>query len=169
MKSDHKVTADRLREVLVYDPETGEFRWRIDRNNVVAGTLAGSTTSAGYISIRVDGIPHQAHRLAWLYVHGEWPQRLIDHRNGVTSDNRIANLRPATRTQNGQNIQGPRVDNASGFLGVSWSARCKRWRAAIRVDGDKRHLGYFDTPEEASAAYLTAKAEHHPYWARRSA
>ncbi len=147
----------RLREVLVYCPSTGIFRWRVNRKAARAGNVAGTVNGRGYCYISFLGRLCTAHRLAWLYVHGEWPTGQIDHINGCTSDNRIENLRDVSRSTNGQNQRHPQGDNP--FLGVSKVNN--RWRAQIKFDGENRHLGYFATPEEARDAYINAKRAHH--------
>lgn len=158
MKTDHTLTAARLRLRMSYDEATGVFRWR--DTGRVAGYPAGA---AGRLQIYVDGVARYAHRLAWLYVHGEWPDGQIDHINGDKHDNRIANLRVLPGTaQNKQNQSRAYRNNRSGMLGVSRDG--SRWRARIMVDGKSKTLGRFDTPEEASAAYRRAKAELHPHW-----
>lgn len=158
------VTVDRLRQVLNYNPETGVFIWKIPTGKrTKVGSVAGSIRKDGYRPIKVDGHRYLAHRLAWLYQTGEWPTDVIDHINGDPSDNRIANLREASRFQNQQN-QGVRKNNTSGFKGVSLSRG--RWCAEIRVHGKKKSLGSFDTPEEAHAAYCTAAEQFHGKFAR---
>lgn len=158
------LSASLLRELLDYDPATGVFTWRVTLSNVrPAGSVAGTIEGNGYCQIQIARVVHKAHRLAWLYVHGEWPQRDIDHKNGNRADNRIANLRPATRSQNLQNQHHARSDSRCGLQGVSLH-QSGRWRARIQsADGKRRHLGFFDSPQEAHAAYLTAKRELHPF------
>jgi hypothetical protein len=163
-----ELTAEYLREVLDYDPETGVFRWRrAVARNTKAGQEAGvSYPQKGGVMRRRIGVGYGrylAHRLAWLYVHGEWPAGEIDHVNGDPLDNRIVNLRPATRSQQ---MLNRRVMNTSGYKGVSyWEARGK-WRAQIRFNGRNKTLGYFLTVEEAAEAYLFAALEHHGDFAR---
>jgi hypothetical protein len=154
------LTAVALREQLHYEPETGVFTRKVKTSNVFVGDVAGSLNVHGYIHIRVCGADCLAHRLAWLYVHGEWPKQQIDHINGIKTDNRIANLRDASPAMNTQNIKAARVDSRSGVLGVQRHGR--RWRARISL-GDSRltALGQFDTPEEAYAAYVEAKRRMH--------
>lgn len=159
-----ELTADRLRELLSYDAETGIFRWRMARgSSAKAGDAAGRRESLGYIQIGVDGRRYMAHRLAWLATHGEWPQGEIDHINGDRDDNRLTNLRQATRSQNLQNLRRARSDSRSGLLGASWDAASGAWKGQIQVEGKKKHLGLFDTAEAAHRAYLAAKAELHPF------
>src|SRR5687768_4110898 len=122
------LTAERLRELLDYDPDTGVFRWktrpvraeylRTDRawNSRFAGRPAG-TLVKGYVCILIYRRSYRAHRLAWLYVHGEWPRNELDHEHGNRADNRIEKLRSATRGQNMQNRK-PNSNNTSGYPGV---------------------------------------------------
>ena len=158
-----QLTAEHLREVLSYDPSTGVFTWRKARPKVRAGMVAGGDCR-GYTVIRIDLVLYQAHRLAWLYVHGRWPKELIDHINGNPSDNRLCNLPEATQSQNMGNAR-LRKKSKSGFKGVRSS--CSKWIAYL--GGHKyKHLGTFDTPEEAHAAYLAAAQERHGEFARSS-
>ena len=124
------LSAERLRELLHYAPETGLFYWRVSRGSVAAGTPAGQPHSHGYVVIRIDGVTHYAHRLAWLYVYGEHPTREIDHRNQNRADNSIANLPQSSHAENMRNISRR---NRSGFKGV-YRYRSK-WGAQICVDG----------------------------------
>ena len=136
---------------LCYEPKTGLFRWRKTFSNVrPAGTEAGSKQPAGYIIISINKRFYYAHRLAWLLVHGEWPERFIDHKNGVPGDNRIENLRLATDRQNLANRR-LNQNNTSGHKGVWWHRKCKKW--AAEVAGKK--LGLFVTKEDAAAAYAS--------------
>jgi hypothetical protein len=166
----NNLTAERLRSLLSYEAESGTFRWRHDRIrgrlrvvNAEAGEVAGSVRpNSGYVRIGIDGRQYFAHRLAWLYTYGAWPTSEIDHRNGVRSDNRLANLRDVSRRVNQQNALSPKHGTASGLLGV-FRARSKseRWGARIGVNGKEQHLGTFKTPEAAHAAYIEAKRRLH--------
>jgi hypothetical protein len=106
----------------------------------------------------IDGKRYLAHRLAWLYTHGAWPHKLLDHRNRVTGDNRIDNLREATGSQNKAN-QLTNTNNTSGFKGVYWSKQNAKWQAGIRHQGKQKHLGCFNTKEDAHTAYCTAATQ----------
>jgi hypothetical protein len=160
------LTAERLRELLAYDPETGAFTWLVSLSrNVPAGRRAGSVRRDGYAQVCIGGVRYMAHTLAWFYVHGEWRVGGLDHVNGDRADNRLANLRRSSPAQNSANSRC-HADNVSGFKGVSWHKPTSRWNARIRTGGVNRSLGYFDTPEEAHAAYAKAALEHHGEFAR---
>jgi hypothetical protein len=151
---------------LSYDPATGHFMWRQRRGGrAVAGAEAGSINNRGYRWICIDGCLYLAHRLAWLYVYGVWPSAEIDHIDGDPANNRLANLREATRAENGRNLRR-RADNTSGAKGVCFEKSVGRWRASINVNGSQRHLGYFNTVKDATAAYDAAALRHHGEFAR---
>lgn len=158
------LTAARLRELLHYDPETGIFTWRVDRGPGGCAARAGDQAGhlgkqQGYILIGIDGQLYLAHRLAWLYVHGVWPTKLLDHEDTDRANNRIRNLREATRQFNCENIRTPNKNNKTGLLGVS--PHKNRFAAVIHTNYRKRHLGLFDTPEEAHAVYIAEKRRIH--------
>ena len=162
-KNPAELTAARLRELLSYDSATGIFRRLVSTSsNAKAGDVAGSLSNKGYLLIYVDGSRYLAHRLAWLYVHGAWPDDQLDHWNGIRSDNWIENLRKATNDQNQQNRVASR-GSTSGHLGVCWHSSNKRWMAQIMIGKKTKYLGYFSSVEEASAAYAAAKAKLHPF------
>ena len=150
-----ELTQQRLKEVLQYTPETGEFMWLVTLNNrALAGAVAGCVCKrTRYRKISIDQVLYLAHRLAWLYVHGRFPEAEIDHRNGVRDDNRIDNLRDVTHAVNTQNRTV--VLGASGALGVS--VVNGRFRSKLERNGKQKCLGRFDTIEEASAVYLAAR------------
>ena len=143
-----ELTHSRLLEALDYNPETGIFtRSRGKR-------MVGSDHTNGYLQIRVDYNRYLAHRLAWFYVYGDWPVMDIDHVNRNRKDNRIANLRLATRKQNNANRPGVAK---SGFKGVVQTKY--GFRAAISIDNSFKSLGTHKTAEEAHAAYCRAAQE----------
>jgi hypothetical protein len=159
------IEADRLRELLAYDPHTGLFRWRVTRTKARAGAIAGYVKSDGYVSLCVEGRAYFAHRLAWLHVHGQWPAACIDHINRDRGDNRISNLREATISQNGCNRLGA-ADSKSGVKGVWFDASRNRWTACIQLRGRTKQIGRFKTKEDAAAAYERAATELHGEFAR---
>lgn len=158
------LSAAELRELVHYDPDTGVFTRRAHVNSrAPAGAVCGSVRKYGYLEFRVKGRLHKAHRLAWLYMTGEWPARVIDHINGITSDNRWANLRHVDCATNIQNMRRPmKTNQTTGVLGVTFSKKYKHFKAQLSVDGKTKYLGVFKTAEDASAAYLAAKRTHHP-------
>lgn len=149
------LTHQRLTEVLVYEPDTGVFRWRKNRKKCTAGGIAGSQRKDGYISIKVDYNRYFAHRLAWFYSHVKWPAEEVDHINRSPGDNRLSNLRLATRSQNATNRKR-QSNNASGFSGVSFHRASGKWHARVRLDGRDIHLGLFTEPGDAAMAVMSA-------------
>ncbi len=158
-----KLTAERVRELLNYDPDTGIFIRRIGAGSYKAGVVAGSNPkhNGGYIKIGIGGKLRWAHRLAWLYMHGEWPKHQIDHIDGNPSNNRIANLRDVPKFINMQNVRKARSDNAVGLLGVHCRARYGQYLAAINIRGHRMFLGSYATAAAAHAAYMRAKRRFH--------
>ncbi len=161
------LTADRLREVLRYSPSTGEFHWRVMCSaRRPAGTLAGDKKKvSGYVLIGVDGFRYRAHRLAWLYMTGEWPAKQVDHEDTDRANNRWENLRPATNQQNQANSRLSK-NNKSGVKGVFWNERLQKWQAKINVGRRQIHGGYHDSLAAAGAAYLRLAHEHFGEFAR---
>ena len=155
------ISQERLKALLDYDPLTGLFTRKVSHNRWIAGSVAGFKNTDGYIDAGVDGNYYGTHRLAWLYVYGDSIEQEIDHINGDKCDNRICNLRPATKSINAQNKRAARVDSASKILGVSWHKAAKKWVAQIQVSGKKTHLGSFSEIDDAKDAYITAKRQLH--------
>ena len=152
------LTVERLKEVLGYDADTGEFRWKLRLGGkATAGRIAGSVDRGGYRAIRIDRRLYLAHRLAWLYVYGAWPDKWLDHINRITDDNRIENLRLAEPWQNHANKTAYRT-NTSGFKGVWWCAG--KWMAQIQVQNRVIYLGRFADVAEAGAAYEAAAVKY---------
>lgn len=152
------LSRDELMRILRYDPETGVFTWR------GTGKKAGWDCN-GYCRIQIRGGQFLAHRLAWFYVHGVWPDRYIDHANGNPGDNRISNIREATPTQNRLNSKR-QSNNTSGFKGVSWNDNAGLWHCRAIVDGKRIHIGYFADPSKAHEAYLAAAVSSNPQFVR---
>lgn len=154
------LTAARLRELFHYEPETGVFTRLIKKaGNATAGSCAGSINTIGYRQIRVDGSNYLGHRLAWLYVHGEWPIGQIDHIDGTRSNNAIGNLRDVSHAVNQQNRKRAKANASASLMGISFSSG--RWVAHISINGKPRYIGRFGTEAQAHSAYLAAKRLHH--------
>lgn len=147
---------------LRYEPDSGIFRWRSDRGrNKLAGQVAGTVGSHGYVQIRCGGRIVLAHRLAWAMHYCEDPSDLeIDHVNRSRTDNRISNLRLVDRSANQRN-RGLQKNNTSGFIGVCWNHRRKLWEAKVTINKKLNHLGYYSSPEAAASA-LTNFNHNHP-------
>jgi hypothetical protein len=147
------LTQSRLKYLFRYDQKTGKFfrRVTVSSFNARAGMHAGYLNAWGYLRIMVDGETYFVHRLVWLYVHGRFPKDDLDHKNGIRSDNRITNLREATRSQNLANSKAHR-DKRGKLKGVHWQPKTGKWRARIK----QIHLGLFSTEEAAHAAYCKA-------------
>jgi hypothetical protein len=158
-----ELTQERLKELLSYDPETGIFINLKSRGTAKIGSVAGCK-NRGYVCIRINSKSYLAHRLAWLYVHGNFPEKYLDHMNEIRDDNRIINLRLATNQENQHNRSSANSDSASGYLGVGWHKQYGKWMTRIQLNGRRKHLGFFNTAEEASEAYLAAKRDLHPFW-----
>ena len=155
-------TKERLNELLDYNKDSGIFMWKVRRLGVRVGVPLGCNNGKGYLRITVDGVSQYAHRLAWVYENGELHGE-IDHINGDKGDNRIANLRPATSLENQQNKRKAQTNNKSGFLGVSWHERARKWQAHIATNGSHLYLGLYEQADLAHQAYLNAKRENHPF------
>lgn len=165
-----ELSSARLRELMDYDPLTGEFTWkgRVGRGancRTAYGTKAGHKNGKGYVVISVDGLRGvKAHRLAWLYMTGEWPSKQIDHIDNVRHNNAWGNLRQASQFENSQNQRKPSKNNKSGYLGVTWDGKAQKWAATICVNGRNKRLGRHKTAIAAHSAYMEAKRIYHPFF-----
>jgi hypothetical protein len=159
------LTATRLRELLNYDPATGAFTWRVDRQRYLAGQQAGTARYDGRRSIKVDQIDYCSGRLAWLYMTGKWPRKHVDHKNCNALDDRWENLREATSSQN---VANQRSKGKGRLKGVTWQKDRRKFMAHIRVNYRKINLGRYDTAEAAQAAYIAAANKYFGEFARSS-
>lgn len=151
-----KLTLERLKEVLSYNPETGNFSWR--PGHKLFGYRAGTTLPAGYTQIAVDGKFYRASRLAWFYMTGQWPKFEVDHKDRNPANDRWDNLKEVTSQQNKENTSA-HVDSKSQVKGVSWDAKRQKWIAQICESGRNRNLGRYAKQEDAIAAYEKAAQE----------
>lgn len=148
-----------LKDRLSYDQNTGLFLWKYSPGGKAkAGCIAGSKKN-GYVLITVKQRKYSAHRLAWLYMYGEFPNDEIDHIDGVRDNNSIRNLRDVTRSVNNQNIKTNKKGNKLELLGVNSHGRY--FKAQIQANGKKMHIGCFKTAIDAHNAYLKVKRELH--------
>lgn len=156
------ITQQRLKEVLYYHPESGDFVWLVGAGTVNVGEQAG-TLDRGYIRIKIDGKKYRAHRLAQLYMTGEMPAEQVDHENRIKHHNEWTNLRPANGAQQNANKNLQR-NNACGERGVSlWRGK---WRAVIYKAKKQQFLGYFESKDAAALAYREAAQQHFGDFAR---
>lgn len=160
------LTYERAHQLLEYNQDTGKLIWK-KRNSLPfdwtnAGKEAGflDPKNRNRVSVRVDKKLYLSHRVIWLMVTGSWPAMDIDHKNGDASDNRFSNLRLATVTQNNRNT-GLQKNSGTGYKGVHFFKATGRYQAHITVNRKRKHLGYYETPEEAYAAYCKASADFH--------
>lgn len=162
----NNITQDYLKTILDYNQDTGVFTWKVKRfshaNKVNVGVIANNKSVWGYCRIGIDGKRYMAHRLAWLYVYGSFPPNQIDHINRDRGDNRICNLRLSSQGENMQNIS-LNCKNTSGFKGVSWDKKAKKWYAKITHQYKQIPLGLYDVVEDAAKAYSEAKKKYHTF------
>ena len=150
------LTQARLKELLHYDPDTGVFTNLVTRNGrAKIGAEAGYVNTLGYVVVQVERLRTHAHRLAWLYVTGNWPTNQIDHINRVRSDNRFCNLRDVTASENVHNTSDS-AKNTSGVRNVVWHKKNKKWQAQIKVNNKYKYLGQFT--DLAQARLVAEKA-----------
>jgi len=157
------LTQERLKQLLHYDPTTGVFTRILSKRSDRCGKQPGSLNTKGHIQIRLDGTLYVAHRLAWLYVTGHFPIDQIDHINGNKSDNRLVNLREATNKQNQENIP-LQTNNTSGYRGVSFDKRLKKFRSYVCHNRQQICLGFFEDIDFAAEVARKARDElftHH--------
>lgn len=178
MTDNKRLEPEALREFLHCDPSTGSLFWRerdkrhFDNerlwksfNTKWAGKRAfNNKLKTGYIIGSMFGVTYQSHRIIWAMSHGRWPIHEIDHINGNPSDNRLCNLREATRSQNNMNRRSYR--GKSKFKGVHWNAREKRWVSQITKDGVVRYLGFYLSEDDAAQAYAKASNLYHGEFGR---
>ena len=151
------LTYERLHEVLTYTPFDGLFRWKIKLSrSIKIGDIGGSKRKDGYINISIDGTQYLAHRLAWMYVYGYFPENNIDHKFRIRNDNRIRKIREASQSCNIRNT-GNRIDNTSGIKGVYWHKGREKWTAQIEVNGKNKGLGMYKDFDEAVCTRLAAE------------
>lgn len=162
------VTADRLRELLDYNPITGIFVWKRARGLNLVGVRAGCITPRGgqclnkfYYKIGVDNHRYYSHVLAYLWMTGKYPEKELDHEDGNGLNNKWSNLRLSEHAENGRHRNDLNRNNSSGYAGVSYHTGAKKWRARIMVDGKEIHIGFFNSKEDAAVARREKAVELH--------
>lgn len=153
------LTQAELKKHVHYDPDTGIFTRITHSSASPAGSILGCN-SHGYLVFYVCNKLYSAHRLAWLYYYGRWPERHLDHINRIRSDNRIANLREVDDQKNAFNTSLSK-NNTTGYIGVAWHKQRNKYRAYIKINRRQISLGLYDDPKIAHEAYLKAKAIYH--------
>lgn len=164
MKNNNLATVEQLSSLFSYDADSGLLTRRVAAGRggrEKAGSVVGSLNGVGYLVVTVFGKRPLVHRIAFAMAHGRWPEGQIDHIDGNRTNNRLSNLREASQAENSQNQRRPRGNTASGILGVR--PQRKKWCAEIKLNGDRRFIGTFDTAEEARAAYVSEKRKIHPF------
>lgn len=163
------LSIDELNSLFILDPEKGILRWRIFRSSMAeAGQVVGSKSGNGYLQVKIKSrVPYLVHRVIWAMHYGEWPTGSVDHINRDVADNRIENLRMATASENSRNRK-LHSTNTSGYKGVVWVARVKKWRSQIIIHGVYKHLGYFSEKQDAIDAYSAGSALYHGEFGRIS-
>ncbi len=157
------LTQAELKTIVNYNQDTGIFTWIKPRKHVIVGTQAGSLDKDGYLIITINQKSYRAHRLAWFYIYGYFPE-MVDHINGIGTDNRISNLRPANKSQNAMNAKTP-ITNSTGVKGVYFNKKIQRYVAAIKVNQKNNYVGKFKTLEEAKIAIELARKKYHKDYA----
>jgi hypothetical protein len=155
------LTKDYVANLLEYNPETGELRRKISRSsNARVGQIVGTIRPDGYLSVMINGCRYQAHRVAWLLAHGEWPDDVVDHVNGIKTDNRISNLRACSQSENVMNAK-TRSNNTSGVKGVCWHKAKNAWHASVCARGRRVFGGYHKNLEDAKRAVMSLREQLH--------
>lgn len=153
------ITQNELKKLLLYVPDTGSFIYKQDgKRNIKGGTIAGRPHSMGYWNIGLKGKSYLAHRLAWLYMTGTWPEQ-IDHINHNRADNRFSNIRAVNNMINHMN-RPMQKNNKSGCTGVHWDNTVEKWKSEIKIDGKKKHLGFFSDIGKAIKSRLEANVKY---------
>lgn len=150
------ITQERASRLIVYDPLTGivTWKWNYQRPDLI-GQRAGWQDDHGYWRLTIDGGTYYAAHIGWLLIHGHHPKIMLDHENNIPDDDRLDNLREATKGQNAANSK-MNIRNTSGYKGASYCYTTGRWRADIQIHGQRKNLGRYDTPEEAHQVWLKA-------------
>jgi hypothetical protein len=162
---EQSISLEYLKSILDYNQETGIFTWKVKKGIFKKGDIAGYLETKGYLGICINYVRYRLHRIAYFYKTGSWPKGQIDHINGIRSDNRFCNLRDVSQNQNMSNSKKHK-DNLSGYKGVSWHKKDKKWRCRICFNGKHIFIGNFNTKEEAHESYKKAAVQFFGEFAR---
>lgn len=146
-------TQEELKSIFEYNPESGVVKWKDGVSNMVKGSVAGCINKSGYKIVTIKGKSFRLQRMIWIFMFGYIPSGyFIDHINGNKTDNRLQNLRLATNSQNQQNRPAPK-NSSSGYRGVTYHKAVNKWMARICHKGQRKTIGFYDSPEDAYEAY----------------
>lgn len=155
------IDQETVKKLFHYDAESGMLLWRYGNGrNVKPWQEVKALNSQGYYTVKINGTSYRVHRLIWLYVHGNFPDKYIDHKNRVRNDNRLCNLRDVNTTDNAQNISLP-SHNKSGHIGVSWIKSHNCWTVFVKVNKKNKWLGYYKNLDDAVAARKAGEKQHY--------
>lgn len=160
--ADQILTAEEVRNLLDYDPNTGIFIRKTSSGGCAVGTVSGSKHSKGYVVIKIRRKLYKAHRLAWLHFYGTFPNDQIDHIDGDKTNNRISNLRDVSAQSNSRNKKAARIDSFTGVQGVCYQKARKKYAVYISISGRPQQVGRFDHLHDAIAARKAAELLHYP-------
>lgn len=151
---------EEIKSAFRYDQNTGKLYWKIDKFKIKSGKIAGTLHRSGYRQVMYKGVHYQEHRVIWCLVHGEWPDLFIDHIDRNRSNNRLENLRLATRSENSCNTV-VKVNSVSGIKGVNWHKASQSWLVRLQINGVRTEIGRFSSIEEAKRAIENARLSTH--------
>lgn len=154
------ITQEKLKSIFFYNSETGIFTRKVKRGKWPAGEVCGTINGGGYVYISINGVKYQAHRLAWLYMYGQFPSLGLDHINCLKTDNRICNLRESNQSMNSLNVP-VKKNSSTGLKGAFYIKSKRMFGSKARVNGKSFNLGYFRTKELAHDAYVNFANKHH--------
>ena len=154
------ITQSELKDLVYYEPDTGNFIAKKPRGKLKIGNILGNKNHDGYMRIKINYTHYSSHRLAWLYVYGKFPDNEIDHINRIKNDNRLINLREASTSQNGIN-KSLTKRNTSNFKGVTFNKKANKWQAQATLNKKTYYLGIYQTKEEAYKAYVDFAKKNH--------
>lgn len=155
-----KHSVEDLRKLFEYNEQTGILYWSVNKGRATKGDIAGTNHNKGYLSVQIDKTAYLLHRVIWCIYYGQWPSKFIDHIDLNKKNNKINNLRLATRANNCQN-HARRIDSNSSIKGVTWHVRLNKWQARVQIDNKRVHLGYFHNLMDAEKRITDVRSNLH--------